>query len=243
VSNYAERRRYSDGAQTLRYAGMMESRLVEPDIFPYLGEDTNRDFWQNRPCTVRGMMLLSDVATLDEAERKDILAQLPSLEGMDVLELGAGIGRYTSHFVQMVRHVTVVDFVEKFLEENRRRTASFNNASYCCADVMNLEFEDRSFDFVFINWLLMYLDDRQITQLRDRIRRWTRVGGYVFFRESCFMGSTGTAASQDNPTRYRSDGEYTRLFENGFSLLHRGNVKIYETLFGNPHQHYWLFER
>ena len=143
----------------------------------------------------------------------------------------------------LARHVTVVDLVEKFLKENRGATAHFNIASYCCADVMDLEFEDGSFDFVFMNWLLMYLDDRQITLLRDRIRRWTRVGGYVFFRESCFVGSTGTAPSKDNPTRYRSDEEYTRLFEKDFSLLHRGNVKIYDELFNNPHQHYWLFQR
>ena len=188
-------------------------------------------------------MLLSDVATLDEAERRDILAQLPPLEGMHVLELGAGIGRYTSHFVQVARHVTAVDFVGKFLKENQRATAHFDNASYCCSDVMDLEFEDGSFDFVFLNWLLMYLDDRQIILLRDRIRRWTRVGGYVFFRESCFVGSTGTAPSKDNPTRYRSDEEYTRLFEKDFSLLRRGNVKIYDELFNNPHQHYWLLQR
>ena len=201
------------------------------------------EFWQEKPATVGGMVLVDDCDILDRAERADILAQLPPLEGMDILELGAGIGRYTSHFVQVARHVIVVDFVEKFIEENRRATAHFNNASYCCADVMDLEFEDGSFDFVFINWLLMYLDDQQITLLRDRIHRWTRVRGRVFFRESCFVGSIGTAPSKDNPTRYRSDGEYTRLFEKDFSLLHRGNVRIYEERFNNPHQHYWLFQR
>ncbi len=188
-------------------------------------------------------MLHSDVATLDEAERRDILAQLPSLDGLDVLELGAGIGRFTSHIVQVARQVTAVDFFEKFLKENQMTTAHFNNASYCCVDAMDLEFEDGSFDFVFMNWFFMYLDNRQITLLRDRFRSWIRVGGYVFFRESCFVGSTGTAPSMDNPTRYRSDDEYTRLFQEDFSLLHRGNVKIYDELFNNPHQHYWLFQR
>ncbi len=201
------------------------------------------EFWQEKPATVGGMVLIDDCDTLDRAERADILAQLPSLEGMDILELGAGIGRYTSHFVQVARHVIVTDFVEKFIEENRRATAHFKNASYCCADVMDLEFEDGSFDFVFINWLFMYLDDQQVTLLHDRIHRWTRVKGKVFLRESCFVGSIGTAPSKDNPTRYRSDEEYTRLFETDFSLLHRGNVKIYEERFNNPHQYYWLFQK
>ena len=189
------------------------------------------------------MVLIDDCEILDREERADILAQLLPLEGLDILELGAGIGRYTSHFVQVARHATVVDFVEEFLDANRRATAEFNNATYCCADVMDLEFEDGSFDFVFVNWLFMYLDDLQIALLRDRIQRWTRVGGKVFVRESCFVGSTGAAPSKDNPTRYRSDKEYTSLFEKDFSLLHRGNVKIYKELFNNPHQYFWLFHR
>jgi phosphoethanolamine N-methyltransferase len=136
---------------------------------------------------------------MDRAERADILAQLPPLEGRDVLELGAGIGRYTSYFAQVARHVTAVDFVERFIEEHRRTTVLFNNTSYYCTDVMDLEFEDVSFDFVFINWLFMYLDDQQVALLRDRIKRWTRSEAMVFFRESCFVGSTGTPPSKDNP--------------------------------------------
>ncbi len=201
------------------------------------------EFWQGKPSTVSGMVLIDESDTMDRAERADILAQLPPLEGRDVLELGAGIGRYTSYFAQVARHVTAVDFVERFIEENRRTTALFNNTSYYCANVMDLEFEDVSFDFVFINWLFMYLDDQQVALLRDRIKRWTRPEGMVFFRESCFVGSTGTPPSKDNPTRYRSDEEYTCLFDKDFSLLHRGNVQIYEELFNNPHQHYWLFKR
>ena len=85
------------------------------------------EFWQEKPATVDGMVLVDDCDILDRAERVDILAQLPPLEGMDILELGAGIGRYTSHFVRVARHVIVVDFVEKFIEENRRTTAHFNN--------------------------------------------------------------------------------------------------------------------
>jgi phosphoethanolamine N-methyltransferase len=108
---------------------------------------------------------------------------------------------------------------------------------------MDLEFAPGSFDFVFMNWLLMYLDDRQTAVLRDRIRQWTRAGGIVFLRESCFVGSNGAAPSKDSPARYRSDSYYLRLFENGFSLLRQGNVKVYEERFNNPHQYYWLFQR
>ena len=218
----------------------MTQGLSEPDFVPV--DRRKHEFWESKPSTVDGMILISD-AELDDTERADILAQLPSLSQMDVLELGAGIGRYTTHFVHMARHVTVVDFVEKFVEENRRNNSHCNNTSYYCADVMDLEFDDRSFDFIFINWLFMYLDDERAEQLGGRIHRWLRDNGQVFLRESCFVGSTGTAPAPDNPTRYRSDTEYTRLFERYFVLLHRGNVKVYEERYHNPHQHHWLFRK
>jgi phosphoethanolamine N-methyltransferase len=133
--------------------------------------------------------------------------------------------------------------MERFLDQNRKATAQFNNISYYCTDVMDLEFEPESFDFVFMNWLLMYLDDQQMTLLRDRIHLWTRVGGSVFLRESCFVGSTGGQASEDSPARYRPDSQYARLFEDDFRLVHKGNVKVYEQRFNNPYQCYWLFQR
>ena len=173
----------------------------------------------------------------------EILDQLPNLDGTEILELAAGIGRYTHHLAQIATHVTAVDFVEKFVDQNRITNARFDNISYRCSDVMNLDFEPGSFDHVFINWLFMYLDDRQTVLLRDRIERWLRPAGTVFLRESCFVGSSGLPTRKGNPARYRADSEYTRLFEDDFRLLHRGNVKVYEERFNNPHQYYWLFQR
>ena len=206
-------------------------------------EIVSMEFWGEKPATIAGMILRDDSGNLEQTERSDILAQLPPLDGVKILELGAGIGRYTSHFAHLASHVTAVDFVKKFLDQNRRETAKFTNISYYCADVMDLEFEPESFDFIFMNWLLMYLDDQQMTLLRDRIRQWIRVGGTVFFRESCFVSASGGLPSKDNPARYRPDSQYIRLFDDDFKLQHRGNVKVYEQRFNNPYQCYWLFQR
>lgn len=189
------------------------------------------------------MLLQDDIDNLGQAERADIIAQLPSLDGMEVLELAAGIGRYTTHLAHVASHVTAVDFIERFLEQNRKATVQLKNVSYCCADVMDVAFEPESFDFVFINWLFMYLDDQQMLLLRDKIRQWTRIGGYVFFRESCSRGASGGLYSGDNPTRYRLDSEYTRLFDDGFELIRQGVVKVYEQRFNRANQCYWLFQR
>jgi phosphoethanolamine N-methyltransferase len=201
------------------------------------------EFWQEKPATESGMLLQEDVDDLSEIEKSDIISQLPWLGGKKVLELGAGIGRFTSYLAQVADHVTAVDFVERFLSQNRKSAAKFNNISYYCADVMDLEFEPASFDFVFMNWLLMYLGDDQMAILRDRIREWTRVGASVFFRESCFIGPGQGVSLKDNPARYRPDDQYTRLFEENFGLLHQGTVKVYDERLNRSNQHYWLFIR
>jgi len=201
------------------------------------------EFWEQKPATLGGMILNDDSEILDKAERADILDQLPRLDGVNILELGSGIGRYTSHFAEKSNHVTTVDFIDKFVEQNQETNARFNNISFLCSDVLELDFEAGSFDFIFMNWLMMYLDDQQIALLRDRLRGWLRTNGMIFFRESCFVGASGQAYESDEITRYRSDVHYMQLFENWFELRHRGNVKVYEQRYNNPHQYYWLYQR
>ena len=201
------------------------------------------DFWQEKPATVGGMLLQDDVPGLGQAERAEILAQLPPLEGKDVLELGAGIGRYTSYLVTAARHVTAVDFVERFLVQNRQTTAAFDNVTYHCANVLDLEFEAESFDLVFWNWLLMYLGDSDLAVLRDKVHSWMRAGGVLFFRESCYPGNAGKPPSPNNPATYRHAEQYTNLFKSEFRLVREGNVKAYEQLLNRSNQNYWLFQR
>jgi phosphoethanolamine N-methyltransferase len=199
-------------------------------------------FWKEQPSTASGMLLTTD-ELLAKQDRADIIAHLPPLDGKRILDVGAGIGQYTEHFVEVARHVTAVDFVDSFIEVNRKRTSYRGNASYICADIMDLEFEESSFDFVFINWTMMYLGDTEINTLRDRLMRWLHPCGMVFLRESCFTGSTGGRSSANNPTHYRSDQDYVHLFEAQCLLLSRGNVKVYEDWFKNPHQYFWLFRK
>lgn len=42
-----------------------------------------------------------------------------------------------------------------------------------------------SMDFVFSNWLLMYLSDKELKSFLEKVMGWLRPGGFLFFRESC----------------------------------------------------------
>ncbi len=49
-----------------------------------------------------------------------VLAMLGSVEEKRILELGAGIGRFTGHLAAPARSVLAVDFMENLIEENKR---------------------------------------------------------------------------------------------------------------------------
>ena len=46
-----------------------------------------------------------------------------------------------------------------------------------------------SYDMMFSNWLLMYLEDVEVKNLFTNMLRWLRPDGYFFFRESCYHSS------------------------------------------------------
>jgi hypothetical protein len=78
---------------------------------------------------------------------------------------------------------------------------------------MTMAFAPGTFDFVFTNWLFMYLNDQELALLSTRLLRCLTPGGRLFFRESCNRQS-GDRSRTFNPSHYRSASDYTQLFEN-----------------------------
>uniref|UniRef100_A0A8C7JH13 phosphoethanolamine N-methyltransferase n=1 Tax=Oncorhynchus kisutch TaxID=8019 RepID=A0A8C7JH13_ONCKI len=221
-------------------------------------EYTMTEFWKehSRQATVDEMMLDSHAQELTQHELPEILSLLPSLSGQRVLELGAGIGRYTSHLLTQASHVTAVDFMESFVEKNRQDNSHHGNASFLQADVTKLDFPKNSFDIIFSNWLLMYLSDEELRSLTERMLGWLRLGGYLFFRESCNHQS-GDYKRTFNPTHYRSSAHYSHLMTTtlreesegpekqvfGFDIVLNKIVQTYIKMKNNQNQVCWLLEK
>uniref|UniRef100_A0A672S1T4 phosphoethanolamine N-methyltransferase n=2 Tax=Sinocyclocheilus grahami TaxID=75366 RepID=A0A672S1T4_SINGR len=215
-------------------------------------------FWKEHSkfATVEEMMLDSNAQELTQHELPEILSLLPSLASSDVLELGAGIGRYTRHLIGKARHVTAVDFMEKFVEKNRKNNSHLGNAEFIQADVTKLDFPKHSFDMVFSNWLLMYLSDQELKSLAEKLLMWLRPGGYLFFRESCFHQS-GDCKRDFNPTLYRSPAYYNHLMTSvlqdesektekkcyGFDMVVSKTVQTYVKVKNNQNQLCWLMQK
>ncbi|KAI3724285.1 hypothetical protein L2E82_36057 [Cichorium intybus] len=178
--------------------------------------EIQKNYWVEHSVdlTVEAMMLDSMASDLDKEERPEVLSLLPSYEGKTVLELGAGIGRFTGELAKKAGKVIALDFIESVVKKNESINGHFKNVEFMCADVTSpdLKFEDESIDLIFSNWLLMYLSDKEVEYIAEKLLKWVKVGGHIFFRESCFHQS-GDHKRKSNPTHYREPRFYTKVFK------------------------------
>ncbi|KAK9208981.1 hypothetical protein WN944_001342 [Citrus x changshan-huyou] len=178
--------------------------------------EIQKNYWMEHSAnlTVEAMMLDSKASDLDKEERPEVLSLLPPYEGKTVLEFGAGIGRFTGELAKKAGHVIALDFIDSVIKKNEEVNGHFENVKFMCADVTSpdLTFSEDSVDMMFSNWLLMYLSDKEVEKLAERMVKWLKVGGYIFFRESCFHQS-GDSKRKHNPTHYREPRFYTKVFK------------------------------
>jgi phosphoethanolamine N-methyltransferase len=194
-------------------------------------------YWKEQDPTLQAMYKRSNARYLDIHEKAEIISYLPPLTEKKVLDLGAGIGRFTRHFASAADHVTSTDMMPHFLQKNRRDHADLTNITYICSDVMKLKLEESSFDFIFLHWLLMYLEDAQMKLLMKRIHRWLKPQGEIFFRESCAVKRIKNTQS-GYYAHYRTLAEYDALIKD-FTLLKEGHIQAYVHAFADPLQCYW----
>ncbi|CAM8915463.1 unnamed protein product [Rhodiola kirilowii] len=178
--------------------------------------EVQKSYWMEHSTelTVEAMMLDSKAADLDKEERPEVLSLLPPIDGKYVVEFGAGIGRFTGELAKKAGQVLAMDFIEGSIKKNEVINGRHKNTKFVCADVTSpdLEIADDSVDLIFSNWLLMYLADEEVEKLAKRMIKWLKVGGFIFFRESCFHQS-GDSKRKNNPTHYREPRFYTKIFK------------------------------
>lgn len=194
-------------------------------------------FWQEKSATVDSMTGIPDSAQLlAPLELQELLSHLPDLHGKRVLELASGIGRFTRHFSSQALHLTSVDLTLKFVEKNRADHSDCPNVTWECSDVMDLKFAEGSFDFIFFNWLMMYLTDSETKTLIRRMQQWLKPGGELFFRESCRLKRT---MCHRKVGCYRPAFWYDNLLNGHFEILKTGHLNTWISLYGNPFQEFW----
>ncbi|GJM93470.1 hypothetical protein PR202_ga10028 [Eleusine coracana subsp. coracana] len=165
-----------------------------------------RSYWEehSRDLTVEAMMLDSRATDLDREDRPEVLSLLPSCNGKSILELGAGIGRFTGELAKTAGHIHAVDFIESVIKKNESTNGHYKKTSFTCADVTSpdLMIEENSVDLIFSNWLLMYLSDEEICWLWQKVDS-AEDGGFQSFLDN---------------VQYKASGilRYERIFGDGY---------------------------
>jgi len=149
--------------------------------------------------------------------------------------------------------VKTVDFIRRFVEQNRVNNSSLGNVSFECCDVTAYDLQPNSVDVVFCNWLLMYLDDEECRALLTKALTWLKKDGHLFFRESCFHESGNEQKREFNPTHYRAPADYMNMVESvfkeadgtvqGFNLVLSRSIQAYAQMRKNNNQICWLLSK
>ena len=205
--------------------------------------------------TTQSVMLEDEAPQMSAAEIIEILEYLPNFDGKTVLDLGAGIGRFTARFAEKAKLVTAVDFCRGFHERNQENSRPFKNVTCYCSDVLTWNYPSEKFDLVFSNWLMMYMDNSEVSVFLSKIYLCLKPGGIAFFRESCRCPARGEKLSIDDlgssvkdiisVTKYREPEFYRDSFADAAlaAPISEGNIKLYETRFDNKNQFYWLLKK
>lgn len=95
----------------------------------------------------------------------------------NVLECACGTGMISVRVAEKCRTLVATDFSRNMLKRARKKCASFSNITYAEADIMNLPYEDASFDLVIAGNVLHLLDD-PVAAMRE-LERVCKKGGRI----------------------------------------------------------------
>lgn len=187
---------------------------------------------------LESMYLNSQAKILDAAEREEIVGYLPDLKGKTVLDLGSGIGRFTRFFANHASRLISVDMTPQFVEKNRSKHADCQNVRFVCSDAMNFDVEQNSVDFIFLNWLFMYLEEGEVEILLERMDQWLKPKGEIFVRESCAARYVKNTEG-DYHAHYRTLFDYDTMLKKRFWVVKEGHIQAHVDAFANPLQCFW----
>ena len=107
----------------------------------------------------------SAAAQMEDTLMRFVEANMGSLAGKSILEIGTGIGRFTRPLAERAESVTTVDMTAGMIVRAKANLSDLTNVNYVQSEIKDLSVERNEFDLVFDVWVLMHiLDDDDFTQ-------------------------------------------------------------------------------
>ena len=91
------------------------------------------------------------------------------LESKRICDLGCGIGRWSYFLKDIVKEIVLIDFSESIFEARKNLSGS-DNIIFIMADVLDLPFEDNTFDFIFSLGVLHHIPKPALESVRKLSR-------------------------------------------------------------------------
>uniref|UniRef100_A0A8C4QTT0 phosphoethanolamine N-methyltransferase n=1 Tax=Eptatretus burgeri TaxID=7764 RepID=A0A8C4QTT0_EPTBU len=154
-------------------------------------------------------MLGSEANLICSEEDLEMLSLLPPLDGLHVLELGAGISPFTEKIADSAARVTTVDCANMFFAKKLSKMENMRNVEHLQADVTKLDFPKTKFDLIISSFQFMHLEDEELKALTACLIRWLRPGGHLFFHEFCSRQPDSTSSQKT----YRKQADYNRFMQ------------------------------
>ena len=152
----------------------------------------------------------------EEAMVARAIKNIPS--SSSVLDLGSGVGFWTEYFAQRFAKVVSVEASQVLYSALENRCSRYANVTTCNGDVLSFEPQEK-FGLVFLGGLLMYLNERDIGVLLERLAPSLESGALILCRESTVRRRIKTLQDEYQVV-YRSVEVYRKLFADaGFDVV------------------------
>lgn len=206
-------------------------------------EESIRSFWEARGNKYNKVPFESlsnfeeDQQVLTEritAEKNLVFSKLHLSQEYALLDLGAGVGQWAFRFAPLVSNIVAVEFAASQIDIAKREQVKreIDNIDFIHSSAETF-FSSKQFDVIFISGLIVYLNERQLSQLIHNVKKMLNPKGIVFLREPSsileeryeIIDHYSEALKTNYSATYRTTDEINRLFEiAGFKNLENGQV-------------------
>ena len=146
-----------------------------------------------------------------QIERRRVFEFLDVGPEMAVLDLGAGVGAWSTLLAQKCRKVVAVEFCTEMISAAKEaaRQQNVTNIDFVCQNVCDLDL-GRTFDVIFISGLLLYVLEQDEPRVLKHIAACSQPGTTLLLREP--TGMLG---------RYEINDRYSEALKANYSALYR----------------------
>ncbi len=158
---------------------------------------------------------------VDKLEKDAILKHISRITPGNLLEIGCGTGHWTAFFSEQGFQITATDVADEMMKFAKEK--GIPNVKFQTADVLNLSFDDNSFDQLAVITALEFCGD--IKKAFSEIHRVLKPGGW--FIAGCLNANSTLGKVKDNDPVYKH-GNFMTKAELTKHLKTIGNPNIIE---------------